>query len=66
MYRHDHVREQQAGSSLVGAASAGKAVCKSAKIRQLQVENKRFQEEEAGHPVEVIVLPFGSVPNLQA
>jgi len=29
-----------------------------------QVENKRLEEEEAGNPVDVIVLPFGSVHDL--
>ena len=30
-----------------------------------QVENKRLEEEEAGNPVDVIVLPFGSAPHLK-
>lgn len=29
-----------------------------------EVENKRLEEEEAGNPVDVIVLPFGSVHDL--
>ena len=42
------------------------AVLKVQSQRPQQVENKRLEEEEAGNPVDVIVLPFGSAPHLKS